>query len=233
MNIHTAVLAALTKRPFVPFALRLPITDPAEISISSDRITVTLRLDTISAIEFKPEPPLRTEQGLQPPVRLISDQVPPISREQFDTDLQFNGVRTALAEFHRDMEFAHRYGFTQLEVTKCPEAIRLAEAIERGWFRKIQIGHQNRNAIKNVTKLIAVLDKLQYRYLAEGVVTKRGAEQLAAEWDSAQREQNKLRMRQERARKKRHKIRMQKSRLRKKSEKSLNPGSQDPEPLGG
>jgi hypothetical protein len=233
---HSVLLAVLTRRPFVSFTLRIPITDPAEISIDSEcnRITVSFPLETcaIECVQRKPETQLIAEeqQGLKPALRVV-DPADPADRKHLDTDPSLAGLRANFAQFRQELDFATKYGFSRLELTKCPEATSFAQAIALGWFNEIRIGRKNRSPIQDIPQLIAVLEKLQYPYLAQGVVTKKGAEQLAAEWDTARRERNKTRMHKARDRNNRHKIVMRKSRAGKKSEYLPKSGDQDPEPL--
>ena len=131
------------------------------------------------------------------------------------------------------MGVARKFGFNRLEVCRCPQATPFAEAIERGWFAEIKVGHERLLEITTEIQLIPVLEKLGYHYLAERVVTQKGATQLAAEWRATLREQDKIRKRKNRDPKNRHKNLMRKSHARKKSEILPTLGNQDPEPLGG
>jgi hypothetical protein len=224
------LVAALRKCPFAPFTLvdhtgrRFAITDPAEISIDSqcNRVTVSVPLETcaIECVQRKPETQLIAEeqQALKPALRM-TDPPDPADRKHFDTDPSLPGLRANFDEFKSEMEVATKFGFSRPVVTKCPEATNFAQALALGWFGQIHIGRKNRTPIQGVTQLVAILEKLQYPYLAQGVVTKAGAAQLAAEWKTALRERNKTRMRKKRGRQKRNKLWMQKSRAAKKSEK--------------
>jgi hypothetical protein len=232
-----ALHAALDRVPFVPFLLisgrrQILIENPKEISVGQGIVTLSIPLGSIHVREL-PENYLIAleEEGLKPAVRMI-DPPDPVDPEQLANDPSLAELRTNFDEFESEMEVASKFGFSRPVVTNCPDATGVAQAIELGWFNEIRIGRKNRSPIQDISQLIAVLAKLQYPYLAQGVVTKKGAEQLAAEWDTARREHNKTRMRKKRDRKNRYKIVVRKSRARKKSEKLPKSGDQDPEPIG-
>ena len=216
MNTNVALLAALARRPFVPFLLyatnhQLLITDPSEISIEQETVTLILAKDNIHVGPVSENYLIRKEeennQSFLPRRnrdRLINEEAPvTISHKDLETKPEFEEIRVVLEEqLRKKIESSTKYGFTRLEVSKCPEATDFAQALKLGWFHQIRIGRKTGSSIKNAGQLRAVLEKLQYPYLAEGVVTKKGAEQLVDEWQTALREKNTLQMQKKRARQK-------------------------------